>query len=238
MRKIKGSSSYLKNQVRKNLAKAAFSVLIFAAVFSLLIYRILSTLQVGILKEAGLVLLLAPLIAFYFYLRKYHIYSGGWEGEKQVTKLLTSTLSDDYYLLNDLYLRDAGGDIDHVVLGPNGVFVLETKNWSGNISCNGDEWQRAGRRNFSGSPSRQVKRNAAKIKQIIDNSPNLRPLGLWVEGIVVFTNNHATFHVNNSAVPILKLSQLPNHITAHRSPRSLSREQLEAIGKEIIKQRN
>jgi hypothetical protein len=40
-------------------------------------------------------------------------------------------LSDDYYLLNDLYLRDGGGDIDHIVLGPNGVFVLETKNWSG-----------------------------------------------------------------------------------------------------------
>jgi hypothetical protein len=123
-------------------------------------------------------------------------------------------------------------------LGPTGVFVLETKNWSGSISCNGDEWQRAGKRNFSGSPSRQVKRNAAKIKKIIDNSPNLRPLGLWVEGIAVFTNNHATLHVNNSAVPILKLSQLPNHITAHKSSRSLSRDQLEAIGKEIIKQKN
>ena len=67
MRKIKGSSSYLKNQVRKNLAKAALAALIFAAVFALLIYRILSTLQVGILEEAGLVFLLVPLAAFYFY---------------------------------------------------------------------------------------------------------------------------------------------------------------------------
>src|SRR5271169_911907 len=103
MRKIKGSSSYLKNQVRKNLVKATLSALIFAVVFALLIYRILLTLQVGILEEAGLVFLLAPLVAFYFYLRKYHIYSGGWQGEKQVAKLLTSKLNDDYYLLNDLY---------------------------------------------------------------------------------------------------------------------------------------
>ena len=198
-----------------------------------MIYRILSTLQIGFFEEAGFVFLIAPLVAFYFYLRKYHIYNGGWQGEKQVAKLLTNTLSDDYYLINDLYLREGGGDIDHIVLGPNGVFVLETKNWSGSISCNGDEWQRAGKRNFSGSPSRQVKRNAAKIKQIIDNSPNLRPLGIWVEGIVVLTNNHANLHVNNSTVPILKLPQLPNHITAHRSSRSFSREQLEAIGKEI-----
>ena len=238
MRKIKGFSSYLKNQVRKNLAKAALSALIFAAIFALLIYRILSTLQVSILEEVGLVFLLAPLVAFYFYLRKYHIYSGGWQGEKQVAKLLTNKLNDDYYLLNDLYLRDGGGDIDHIVLGPNGVFVLETKNWSGNISCNGDEWHRGGKHNFSGSPSRQVKRNAAKIKQIIDNSPNLRTLGIWVEGIVVFTNNHATLHVNNPTVPILKLPQLPNHITAYRSARSISREQLEAIGKEITQQKH
>jgi hypothetical protein len=238
MRKIKGSSSYLKNQVRKNLAKAALSALVFAAVFAILIYRILSTLQVGILEEAGLVFLLVPLVAFYFYLRKYHIYSGGWQGEKQVAKLLTSTLSDDYYLLNDLYLRNGGGDIDHIVLGPNGVFVLETKNWSGNISCNGDEWQRAGKRNFSSNPSRQVKRNAAKIKQILDNSPNLRPLGIGIEGIVVLTNNHATVHLNNPTVPILKLSQLTNHITATRSSVRYTREQLEAVGKEIVHQKH
>jgi hypothetical protein len=238
MRKIKGSSSYLKNQVRKNLAKAALSALIFAAVFAFLIYGFLSTLQVGILEEAGLIFLLAPLVAFYFYLRKYHIYSGGLQGEKQVAKLLTSKLNDDYSLLNDLYLRDGGGDIDHIVLGPNGVFVLETKNWSGNISCNGDEWQRVGKRNFSGSPSRQVKRNAAKIKQIIDANPNLKALGIRVEGVVVLTNNHSTIHLTNPTVPVLKLSQLTNHIMEIKNPRSYSREQLEAIGKEIVKQKH
>ena len=238
MRKIKGSSSYLKNQVRKNLAKAALSAIIFATIFALLIYEILSTLQVDILEEAGLVFLLASLATFYFYLRKYHIYRGGWQGEKEVSTLLSHTLSNDYYLLNDLYLRDGGGDIDHIVLGPNGVFVLETKNWNGSISCNGDEWQRMGKRNFSGSPSRQVKRNAARIKQIFDNSPDLKSLSIWVEGIVVLTNNHATLHFNNPTVPILKLSQLPNYIAEFRSSRSLSDEQLETIGKEIIKQKH
>ena len=238
MRKIRGSSSYLKNQVRKNLAKAALSALIFAAAFSILIYRLLSTFQIGIFEEAGLILLLAPLVAFYFYLRKYHIYNGGWQGEKQVANLLTRTLSDNYYLLNDLYLRDGGGDIDHVVLGPNGIFVLETKNWSGTISCNGDEWQRAGKRNFSGSPSRQVKRNAAKIQYLIDNSPNLRGLHVRVEGAVVFTNNHATLHVNNPSVAVLRLAQLPNHITSYRRSSNFSREQLETIGREIVNQKH
>jgi hypothetical protein len=238
MRKLKASSNYLKNQVRKNLAKATLSILIFGTILLVLELRVLSTFQVGLFEEAGLLFSLAPLAAFYFYLRKYRIYSGGWQGEKQVVKLLTSAFGDDYYLINDLYLHKGGGDIDHIVLGPNGVFVLETKNWSGNITCNGDDWQKLGKRSFSASPSRQAKRNAVRIKQLIDNSPTLRPLSVWVEGIVVLTNNHATLHVNNPTVPILKLPQLPNYIKAYGSPQRYSREQLEAIGKAIIKQKH
>jgi Nuclease-related domain len=238
MRKIKGSSNYLRNQVRKNFAKAVFSALIFAVVFVLLIFRILSTLQVDILEVVGLVFLFGLLVAFYFYLRKYHIYRGGWQGEKEVTALLSHTLSDDFFLLNDLYLREGGGDIDHIVLGPNGVFVLETKNWNGSISCDGDEWKRVGKRNFSGSPSRQVKRNTSKIRQIINTNPNLRVLDILVEGIVIFTNNRAILHLNCPTVPILKLPQLPNYLTNHGKTRSLSPEQIEAIGTEIVKEKN
>jgi hypothetical protein len=238
MRQLKGSSSYLKNQVLKNLAKTVLCIFIFGIILFTLTLRVLSTLQVGTLEEVGLLLSILPLIGFYYYLRKYRIFNGGWIGEKQVVKLLTNKLNDDYYILNDFYLRGGGGDIDHIVFGPNGVFVLETKNWSGSISCKGDEWQRTGKRNFSGSPSRQVKRNVAKIRQIIENTQNLRSLGIWVEGIVVLTNNHASLHLNNPTVPILRLSQVPNHIAAFRSSQSLSREQLETIGKEIVKQKH
>jgi hypothetical protein len=187
--------------------------------------------------DAGLLVSLMPLAAFYFYMRKYRIYNAGWMGEKRVAKLLSSKLSDDYFLINDLYLHN-GGDIDHVVLAPSAVFVLETKNWSGDITCNGDSWQRAGMGNFKGSPSLQVKRNAAKIKRIIDSSQAFRSLDVWVEGIVVFTNNRATFHLNNPTVLILKLPQLPSHITEQRSSTNLSRQQIEAIGQEILRQKS
>jgi len=235
MRRLKASSSYLKNQTRKNLAKAALCILLLFFILFVLAYRVLTTWQFSLVEYFALLVSLAPVIAFYYYLRKYRIYSGGWQGEKQVIKLLNSKLNDDYYLINDLYLRNGDGDIDHVVLGPNGVFVLETKNWSGNITCNGDLWQRGDKRPLDSSPSRQLKRNIARVKQVLDGSPSLRPLGIWVEGIVVFTNKHAILHINNPAVPILKLPQLANYIVAHKSSNSYSRQQLEAIGKEIIK---
>src|SRR5208283_273658 len=147
MRKMKGSSNYLKNQVRKNLAKAVLCIALFTVILFALSLRVLLTLSLSIFEAAGLLASLVPLAAFYFYLRQYRIYNAGWEGEKQVAKLLSSKLSDDYLLINDLYLHN-GDDIDHVVLAPSGIFVLETKNWSGDITCNGDAWQRVGKRSF------------------------------------------------------------------------------------------
>ncbi|MGA2385680.1 MAG: nuclease-related domain-containing protein [Candidatus Bathyarchaeia archaeon] len=236
MRKMKGSGSYLKNQVRKNLAKAVLCLaLVCLILFAVASYALL-TLRLNVFEAALLLVSLVPLGAFFYYLRKYRVYNGGWVGEKQVTKLLSSRLSDDYTLLNGLYLRDGGGDIDHVVLGPSGVFVLETKNWSGDVTCHGDEWQRAGKRGFKGSPSLQVKRNAAKIKRIIDSSPKLPRI--WVEGILVFTNNHATLHLSNPTVPILKLSQLPNYITTQQSQDGYTQQQLEEVAKEILKHKD
>lgn len=233
MRKLKGSSSYLKNQTRKNLAKAALCLIIFGGVFFASAVCVLFTLRADLFNAAGLAFSIVPLAAFYFYLRRYRIYIGGLEGEKQVGKLLNASLSNDYFLINDLYLKGGGGDIDHVVLGPVAIFVLETKNWSGDITCHGDEWQRPGKP--SSSPSRQVKRNVAKIRQILDSLPELRSLGIMVEGIVVFTNNHARLYLNNPTVTILRLSQLPSHITTYSGSRRYSQQQLEAVGKEILK---
>jgi hypothetical protein len=231
MRKLKGSGNYLKSQTRKNLAKAILSLLLFGLIFSAASYRIIQTLSLGILETAGLLASLIPLAAFMYYQRKYRIYRGGSQGEKNVIKTLTRTFNDEYSLINSVCLPGGGGDIDHVVLGPNGVFVLETKNWSGRILVNGDQWQRPGK-HAMGSPSLQVKRNAQKLKRLIDESASLRALGIWVEGIVVLTNQHANLSVNNPTVPILKLQQLKNHIT-HHTGNSLNQEQIAQIAKQI-----
>lgn len=233
MRKLKGSGNYLKSQTWKNFAKASVSLIIFGLLFFALSLKVLATLELTVFEVVGFLISLVPLGAFYFFLRRYRIYRGGSEGEKRVDELLNSKLSDDFYLINDLYLRDGGGDIDHIVFGPNGVFVLETKNWRGKITCQGDEWHRQNRK-LQGSPSMQVKRNAAKIERIINSSP-FRTLGIQVEGLVVFTNNRAQLHLNNPTVPIMKLNQLPSHLTTHKTQNRYTSQQLEAIVKEILK---
>mgnify|MGYP001192686844 CR=1 FL=1 len=242
MRKIKASSSYLKNQARKNLAKASLCLIASGAIGVTMVHGLLF-LSISVFSTDGLLVFLlgliplaALLVGFNYYLRKYRIFSGGLQGEKQVADLLKSSLNDDYYLINNLYLKGGDGDIDHVVLAPSGIFVLETKNWSGNITCNGDEWRRDKNQIVGSSPSRQVKRNVAKIKAIIDNSPTLRGLGDCVEGVVVIINKHAILRLTNPTVPVLTLLQLPNYLKSQAEKR-FSRRQLELIGKELTKQK-
>jgi hypothetical protein len=59
---------------------------------------------------------------------------------------------------------------------------------------------------------------------------------VYVEGIVVFTNKHATIRLNNPTVLVLEFPQLPNYIIDKRSATSFTRQQLEAIAEEILKQ--
>ena len=58
----------------------------------------------------------------------------GDRGEKRVADLLSLRLPDEYKVLNNIYLLKENGDtaqIDHIVVSPYGVFVIETKNYSG-----------------------------------------------------------------------------------------------------------
>jgi hypothetical protein len=60
-------------------------------------------------------------------------------GERLVADLL-HRLPDDYWLINDITLGRTRGNIDHVIIGPCGVVVIETKRLAGRVRCWGDEW--------------------------------------------------------------------------------------------------
>ena len=68
----------------------------------------------------------------------------GYIGEKNVSLHLSGLPSDKYILLNNIMLDTDHGltQIDHIVLSVYGIFVIETKNYSGWItgSENSDKW--------------------------------------------------------------------------------------------------
>jgi len=69
--------------------------------------------------------------------------------ERAVIRTL-STLPDEFVLINDLHLstnRDVPfegsylktAQLDHLLVGPTGVYAIETRNWSSTVAADGDE---------------------------------------------------------------------------------------------------
>lgn len=118
----------------------------------------LSTSQAGVL----LVLLAAALVAFMGWSSKrLRSFLKGAEGEETVARIL-SFLPAPYTVFNDLQMNPTGPTLDHIVAAPAGLFVIETKNWSGEITfvngqvlCNGKPPSR--------SPLKQVKEQAEAL---------------------------------------------------------------------------
>jgi hypothetical protein len=90
----------------------------------------------------------------------------GARGEEKVAGILAG-LPDGYHVFNDV--SSAAGQIDHVVVGPAGVFAVETKNWSSAVTFeNGSVF--AGGRAPSRSPLDQVRREADAVYALLRRS--------------------------------------------------------------------
>jgi uncharacterized membrane protein len=144
-------------------------------------------------------------------------YQKGIEGEKAVTNALND-LDDSYCLINDILAVGRGGNIDHVLIGNNGVFVIETKNYSGTVWCKYDDWRKKGRRRYYDIPSisRQAKRNSKYIVSLVSGR-----VKRWVDviPICVFVNPDVELRLYKPTVPVLQLSKLAVFI-ARVTPRT------------------
>lgn len=140
----------------------------------------------GNMRELFAVALIAALVLATWSLRhglkcveRYFI---GARGEERVGRILAS-LSAEYHVFHDFV---AGGHhVDHVLVGPTGVFAIETKNWRENVYWE-DGHLIVGGRLPSRSPSRQAISEADAVQK------ELRSRGINdinVRAIVCFASN-------------------------------------------------
>jgi Nuclease-related domain len=123
-------------------------------------------------------------------------------GEKLVTDLLAA-LPDEYYLVNDVVL--GAENVDHIVTGPCGVVVIETKRIAGRIRCAGDQWFVNDRR--TKSYSRQAKAAAIAVRTYLaDQHPELKTV--FVRPVVVFTEPHCELSIDRAEVAVARFSEL------------------------------
>lgn len=95
----------------------SFAFAIFASLEWGAVFVVLSMLEICLTLAHGL--------------RRVERYFKGARGEEKVAGILRR-LPSDYHVFNDYVVGHS--HIDHVVVGPPGVFAVETKNWSGKVT--------------------------------------------------------------------------------------------------------
>ncbi len=141
----------------------------------------------------------------------------GLRGEVEVARALAAGLDNQHYVFNDIFVRSGfrRTQIDHLVVGPAAVFLVETKNWSGRITGEpGDRtWMQHPR---SGRPPRALSNPLLQCeRQRVVLAGFLRSGGLDVpplHSILVFTSPHASFDRGMSETPVLTVEALAVYI--------------------------
>jgi Nuclease-related domain len=99
------------------------------------------TTQAG-LPQAGLVGLgLAALVGWRLRFRpseQVTAWRHGAAGERRTARLLDRLTRDDYVVFHDLAVPGSPANVDHLVVGPTGVFVIDSKQWTGSVQQRAD----------------------------------------------------------------------------------------------------
>ncbi len=153
-------------------------------------------------------------------------------GENRVSRIL-STLPENYHLIDNVIIPSQTGttQIDHVVVSPYGIFVIETKNYTGWVfgSENSYHWKETFRttgRTFFRNPVKQNWAHVYALAELLELDKNV------FIPVVVFSDS-SSLGVQSS-VPVIYMSQLKDFVLCHQQE-ILSIEEVERIAERVYR---
>jgi len=139
--------------------------------------------------------------------------NNGIKRESTVTGYLKQ-LPKDYSIFNNVNIPGIPENLDHVVIGPNGIFVIKTKNYKGFYMVKDEEWFYKSSKKSHGQPGKQVMANAISLRNfLIDNGVNMD--GVWVNSIVTLLNNNFKIEQKPKRYNVLSPPNIPEFILNH-----------------------
>jgi hypothetical protein len=110
----------------------------------------------------------------------------GAAGERSILPYLKK-LPDTFTVVCDLDFADSYGNIDHLVIGPTGVFSIDVKNWKGSVAADG-----RGELLLNGRPTDkpQVRAFTARTMDLRDRLKALTRLDPYIQCLFVFPHTY------------------------------------------------
>lgn len=140
----------------------------------------------------------------------------GERGENTVAKILGATIEGEQYVINDLLFKNEAGQscqIDHVFINKFGIWVIETKNYSGNIygQENQREWTQVlafgNEKNKFYNP---IKQNATHIYHL---SKQLNAKNIFQNVVVFLSRADISNIISNNVYSINELKTIKSKVT-------------------------
>lgn len=152
----------------------------------------------------------------------------GVHGELAVLDEL-ERLPDEYVVLNQILLPDSRSsvgyrEIDYVVVGPNGVFVLEAKSYNGYLTgTEGDQEWTMLKIGAGGMPYTSSCRNPAKQVRVyirlLGEALKARGVRVWLNGVVVFSQDNDLSGISVQSVGVVPISAMVEYLVGFRGQR-------------------
>lgn len=158
----------------------------------------------------------------------------GLKGEVEVTRQLTESLDSSHYIFNDLRIKVGrrSAQIDHVVVSPRGIFLIETKNWRGHLAGTeaDDRWTQTKREGEPpiriSNPIQQTKRHAEIVRLALDREGIAWP---GVHPLVVFLSPRTTFDIVDSRTPVLHPRDAVEYLASFQSEREYPEDEMDRV---------
>lgn len=186
--------------------------------------------------ESGLITVLALLMIIsliVFRLNKYKV--KGILGESRVSRQLRRIQSEEYQIINNLLIKNGNfsSQIDHVIVSVYGIFVIETKNYSGWIhgSEHSEYWKQSLYRTTTKFRN-PLKQNWAHIFALKAALPEYKKV--IYHSIIVFTGSAELKNVYSST-PVIYDSELFGTIRNRSNRTILSIGEVKEITSKLAK---
>jgi hypothetical protein len=196
IRQLKSIGTFSERKARKYLKLGLLFLIPYAFLFLTSIPRLPFYIDWGIFEiNRGTLMGVFVTLGGIFIMLPYRTYKSGLNGERKVVKNISDKLSHDYSIFNDVLLKDGkrSGNVDHVIVGPTGIFVIETKNNEGTVTFDGYNWKGS----IGGNPSGQAVSNMFRVKDILRDCEVFTIKDLYVNAVVLFTNSKINLKVSN-----------------------------------------
>ena len=157
-------------------------IMVFGVV--IIIVGIIGIIMLNIL---GLIITIVGALVYYYGHNEGSSWMKGDKGEKLVS-LYLEDLPRGYFTFNDVTIPGGKGNFDHIVIGPTGIFLIETKNYSGFFKIYGNDWySRSSSQKMKRNPGNQVRLNALDLSKFLNKKLGKK---IWVTGVVTLIKNN------------------------------------------------